>query len=346
MKSMETGRQDGGSDKNHAPFSVGKTGNISRKFLTIILKIFDKNFERLQNPSMLLGYLKENNSAVVTADPAEAFKTYLKYAKGMDGAAFNYIPNADHHTGDEDSDGYRRLFTTVGWPYYEIYQDYAYGLEMVKTNGAHYEDWSGDQLENLFSRSTYIRITDKQETTVSVQKADAASPDVGLAGAQFRLYKTAADGTAAKLYYRLDDATRTVQWTEDKAQALVITTDENGTADKSFTGLKDGEYYLEEVKAPDGYYKRKEPVPLRLESAELTVASEAPPGEQGAKLTDKKLNSDNLYIYTVTVYNATGFELPATGGSGTTLYTIGGILLMALPLVYGYRKRRAERRLN
>lgn len=48
MKSMETGRQDGGSDKNHALFSVGETGNISRKFLTIILKIFDKNFERLQ----------------------------------------------------------------------------------------------------------------------------------------------------------------------------------------------------------------------------------------------------------------------------------------------------------
>lgn len=53
MKSMETGRQDGGSDKNHAPFSVGKTGNISRKFLTIILKIFDKNFERLQTHTNL-----------------------------------------------------------------------------------------------------------------------------------------------------------------------------------------------------------------------------------------------------------------------------------------------------
>lgn len=48
---METGRQDGGSDKNHAPFSVGETGNISRKFLTIILKIFDKNFERLHEPT-------------------------------------------------------------------------------------------------------------------------------------------------------------------------------------------------------------------------------------------------------------------------------------------------------
>lgn len=56
MKSMETGRQDGGSDKNHAPFSVGETGNISRKFLTIILKIFDKNFERLQMGSLGLFY--------------------------------------------------------------------------------------------------------------------------------------------------------------------------------------------------------------------------------------------------------------------------------------------------
>lgn len=60
MKSMETGRQDGGSDKNHAPFSVGKTGNISRKFLTIILKIFDKNFERLQEESKYFtGYLSD-----------------------------------------------------------------------------------------------------------------------------------------------------------------------------------------------------------------------------------------------------------------------------------------------
>lgn len=54
MKSMETGRQDGGSDKNHAPFSVGKTGNISRKFLTIILKIFDKNFERLHKDPVIV----------------------------------------------------------------------------------------------------------------------------------------------------------------------------------------------------------------------------------------------------------------------------------------------------
>lgn len=42
-----------------------------------------------------------------------------------------------------------------------------------------------------------------------------------------------------------------------------------------------------------------------------------------------------------------GYELPATGGSGTILYTTGGLLLMALPIVYGYRKkRRSERRMK
>lgn len=56
---METGRQDGGSDQNHAPFSVGKTGNISRKFLTIILKIFDKSFGRL-HPRFILQPVVEN----------------------------------------------------------------------------------------------------------------------------------------------------------------------------------------------------------------------------------------------------------------------------------------------
>lgn len=38
---------------NSLPFFLWvKSGNISRKFLTFILKIFDKNFERLQAESL------------------------------------------------------------------------------------------------------------------------------------------------------------------------------------------------------------------------------------------------------------------------------------------------------
>lgn len=40
-----------------------------------------------------------------------------------------------------------------------------------------------------------------------------------------------------------------------------------------------------------------------------------------------------------------GYELPETGGAGTYLYTLGGIVLTAVPLVYGYSQwRRRERR--
>lgn len=77
MKSMETGRQDGGSDKNHAPFSVGKTGNISRKFLTIILKIFDKNFERLQYLGIESDIIKQQRVRNKNND----FSTEISYAK-------------------------------------------------------------------------------------------------------------------------------------------------------------------------------------------------------------------------------------------------------------------------
>lgn len=43
--------------------------------------------------------------------------------------------------------------------------------------------------------------------------------------------------------------------------------------------------------------------------------------------------------------NAPGYELPATGSTGTAPYTTAGVVLMGAALVGGYRrKRRQERR--
>ena len=56
---------------------------------------------------------------------------------------------------------------------------------------------------------------------------------------------------------------------------------------------------------------------------------------------------DNKLLYTFTVHNSNGVELPMTGGPGTFLYTLGGItLIMASALMYGFRMRRRERRLK
>lgn len=306
-----------------------------------------KSFADVGNESMNKeGYLMNNYSSETTLDPSKIFKTYLIYAKDKTGTPFNYVPDPVRNEG-KDSDGYRRLFTTSGWPYYEVYQDYAYGSVEAKKNGANYQNWSDRQLTNLFSRSSYIRVTDTGETTLKVRKADPVSPNVVLNGAKLRLYKmqTQEDGTPdiskpnTKLYYSWDSENKKVKWTDVESEALVITTGENDETD-AFTGLKDDVYYLEEIKAPDGYNKLKEPVKLILEKAKLTLDSESPPGEQIAEVNDGVLDENNLYTYTVTVYNYTGFELPASGGIGTMIFYISGGILFVGSFVFLVVRRR------
>lgn len=88
-----------------------------------------------------------------------------------------------------------------------------------------------------------------------------------------------------------------------------------------FTDLEpDGQYTVKEVSVPDGYtvsYSVNEDE-AALPGATITV-------------TNRK--------------NAPGYELPATGSTGTAPYTTAGAVLMAAALVGGYRrKRRQERR--
>lgn len=88
-----------------------------------------------------------------------------------------------------------------------------------------------------------------------------------------------------------------------------------------FTDLEpDGQYTVKEVSVPDGYT-----VSYSVNEDEAVVP--------GATIT-------------VTNYkNAPGYELPATGSTGTAPYTTAGAVLMAAALVGGYRrKRRQERR--
>lgn len=88
-----------------------------------------------------------------------------------------------------------------------------------------------------------------------------------------------------------------------------------------FTDLEpDGQYTVKEVSVPDGY----------------TVSCSVNEGEAvlpGATIT------------VINRKNAPGYELPATGSTGTAPYTTAGAVLMAAALVGGYRrKRRQERR--
>lgn len=106
---------------------------------------------------------------------------------------------------------------------------------------------------------------------------------------------------------------------QEKAHGKV-TPDADGNWKYTFTGLEpEKEYYVEEVSV-DGY--------------EVVSGT----GEGNATLP-------GATIVVTNTKNAPGYELPATGSTGTAPYTTAGAVLMAAALVGGYRrKRRQERR--
>lgn len=144
---------------------------------------------------------------------------------------------------------------------------------------------------------------------------------VSLKDAQFVLYKKVTnEDTESYKYYKLENDA--VVWVDDKSQATVAVTDENGVLTQPFVGLAAGTYYLEEVKAPDGYNQLDKPVEI--------VLSE--PTGDNANLDIKKW-----------VENSKGIVLPGTGGVGTIIfYCVGGALVIGALVVLIARRRMSS----
>ena len=121
---------------------------------------------------------------------------------------------------------------------------------------------------------------------------------------------------------------------------------ESGTANPvDLGGLGVGKYRLTETKSPDGYIKLTSHIDFEVYKDGTALAVKLAEGTTGAKI--EKSGTEDAPVYTVIVENTPGEALPNTGGPGTIPYTLGGIaLIMASALMYGFRMRRRERRLN
>ncbi len=315
--------------------SLGQLDNtLSWIYAQLRITAPSTSFTDAEDESKYVGYLTQNNSCETSPNEADAIRSYLKY-KSTDGeAVFNYVPNEERSKvpGTQHPTETRRLFTTAGWSSYEIYQDYEYG-KTAKSSTANYEDWSTHNITNLFSRSTYIRVRDIQETDLQVKKVSANNKTVPLTDAKFRLYRQE-NGKAPEYYCRVDG---TISWETNQEMAFVVTTGEDGVSKEMFTKLPDGTYYLEEIQAPTGYRMLSKPVALEIYHANMTILNPSPVSSEDL---EAELREDNSYLYTITIPNSTGYELPATGGIGTTPYTVGGLLLICFALLLLYRKRR------
>ena len=132
------------------------------------------------------------------------------------------------------------------------------------------------------------------------------------------LYGTDADGDLQRLTEYLDGA---VQKNEVVSQA-------NGRL--IILGLKDGDYYLVETKAPNGYnpLRKHQKITVDDNSSTFTIFANKETGEVAdIQQADGTYLEVNYSLSTVIVQNSKGEELPSTGGAGTFwLITIGTLL--------------------
>ena len=148
----------------------------------------------------------------------------------------------------------------------------------------------------------------------------------GLAGAEFNVYKTDANGAKAGDALAFDAGVRSL-----KTGAATLTTPANG--ELALSGLSAGKYYVEETKVPDGFDKTK------AAKFFVTVAKDG-------KLTFENAGGDvNMVQKDNTILNvkegAAGItQLPLTGGAGIALFTVVAAALLGAGAFGVVRMRR------
>ena len=163
-----------------------------------------------------------------------------------------------------------------------------------------------------------------------------------LANAQFQIYKgSVADENILK--FKVSEKPEDVKGTVyvDPTGVTTYTTDATGLF--NIKGLDAGTYYLKETKAPDGYNILKEAIKVEITAS---YNKNDPPELETltAKIDDTEPAADIKADGTakVKVENSTGAVLPSTGGMGTTILYIVGILAMAGGLFYFAMSRKSR----
>ena len=181
--------------------------------------------------------------------------------------------------------------------------------------------YSNNPADSESKTTTPPEIVKVYSAKIVIDKYEAGKEDTKLPNAKFVLYKEVTSETGkSTVYYKWNDTDKKVEWVADMTAADVVTTNDNGAA--YFNGLDNGDYYLVETKAPDGYNQLTEP-------HKVTVA--------GSITDTTKLTA------IAKVANSTGTELPSTGGMGTTVfYVLGFALVMGAVVLLVTKKRMSD----
>lgn len=114
-------------------------------------------------------------------------------------------------------------------------------------------------------------------------------------------------------------------------------------------GLSEGKYELVETKAPDGYVLPDTPFSIEIIDAigelgsvgTLSVTSSHDTNDAGSIVNTNGMGELILTVW-ADITNAPGSALPETGGMGTTLFTVLGIVLMAGAIAFFTSRKRSS----
>lgn len=137
-----------------------------------------------------------------------------------------------------------------------------------------------------------------------------------LQGAEFQLLR---DGTPIATYTFDENGDRVL----NSNNGLTAVTNEDGIA--YLLGIDEGTYTLKETKAPNGYILPEDGLELIIDADEDGNATYT----LGGKKLDTFEDIADGSVATATIENSKGFNLPRTGGAGTWMFAVGGILIMA-----------------
>ena len=212
----------------------------------------------------------------------------------------------------------------------------------IKYDGMDKLTFDASKQWSMFAAGTYTETQNAEiqiTNTYSEQTADLDLIKTSEAGTKF-------DGAEFKLYKKNDEGAYELQKFEytDKAgknqtreTIQVINTE---VSEAELKNLQSGQYYLEEVKAPEACMLLADKIYFKQEKGNITLTDKegkalpCEPTMWTLSNTDRK--------YTLTVKNEILYSLPSAGGTGIYLYMIGGMLLMFAAVWILYKNKCKE----
>ena len=183
-------------------------------------------------------------------------------------------------------------------------------------------EYSNDLYDNTSKGRTPWKRVKVYTFEIDVEKwyQDAVTGKTPLGGAEFELYR-GEETTPIKLF-KIDDNTYRLATSKDAVTTDSFVTPADGNI--KIKGLDEGTYYLEEIKAPEGFN-------LLDTRIEVKVVHNAPKaGEYEIQYRTVPSSKTVVVEYltgTISIENKGGIKFPETGGIGRTIFYIAGTIL-------------------